>query len=55
MLRIAAPLRAHLDLQLEEHGLPTIASTSGRARVPISRTIAPFFPTRIPFCDSVST
>ena len=34
---------------------PTRASTSGRARVPISRTIAPFFPTRIPFCDSVST
>ena len=36
-------------------GWPTSASTSGRARVPISRTIAPFLPTRMPFCDSVST
>lgn len=36
-------------------GCPTSASTSGRARVPISRTIAPFLPTRIPFWDSVST
>jgi hypothetical protein len=36
-------------------GWPRIASISGRARVPISRTIAPRFPTRICFCDSVST
>ena len=36
-------------------GWPTRRSTSGRAREPISRTIAPFLPTRIPFCDSVST
>ena len=36
-------------------GCPTRRSTSGRAREPISRTIAPFLPTRMPFCDSVST
>ena len=36
-------------------GCPTSRSTSGRAREPISRTIAPFLPTRMPFCDSVST
>ena len=36
-------------------GCPSSASISGRARVPISRTIAPPLPTRICFCESVST
>ena len=44
-----------LTVSPRKTGCPTSASTSGRARVPISRTIAPRLPTRMPFCDSVST
>ena len=38
---VAAPARPHLDVQLEEDGWPSSSSISGRARVPISRTIEP--------------
>ena len=44
-----------LTMQLEEDRGGRAALDLGRARVPISRTIAPPLPTRICFCDSVST
>ena len=53
---VAAPVRPHLDDRARGRpGWPSSASISGRARVPISLTIEPPLPTRICFCDSVST
>ena len=54
-LGVAAPARTTLTTSSRKTGWPRSASTSGRARVPISLTIAPLLPTRICFCDSVST
>ena len=53
---VAAPLRAHLDDELEEDlAARAAARPPGRARTPISRIMEPRLPTRICFCDSVST
>ena len=55
----ASAVRRHFGRTLttssRNTGWPSSASISGRARVPISRTIAPPLPTRICFCESVST
>ena len=52
---VAAPARTHLHDELEVDGVPEERLDLGSRTPPISLTIAPRFPIRIPFCDSVST
>ena len=52
---VAAPSGSHLDLELEEHGVPEQRLDLGRARVPVSLIIVPARPTTICFWDAVST